>query len=75
MIAIDKTWKVALADGREVTVGAGVDEDRGVWLLSSAPLLRWLTADDTRRIAAALQQAAAHLEAHPVRPARTRRRR
>ncbi len=70
-----RTWIVKLDDGRVVTVGAGVDEDRGVWLLSSSNLLRWLTPDDADRIAAALVDAGKHLDANQAVAKKPRRRR
>jgi hypothetical protein len=52
--------KLKLADGRAVTIGTGSDHNfGGVWLLSDAGLLRRLTPDDARRLAAALTRAAA----------------
>jgi len=52
--------KLKLADGRAVTIGTGSDHHSdGVWLLSDTGLLRRLTPDDARRIAAELTHAAA----------------
>lgn len=65
---LDKAWTVTLADGRTVTVGSGIDEDRGVWILHPAPLLRWLTSEDAGKIADALRAAGEYLAAHPIKP-------
>lgn len=69
-----KQCNLTLADGRQVTVGAAVDEDRGAWISQQFPLLRWMTPEDTNLIAVALSRAAEHLEANPPAPLRNRRR-
>lgn len=61
----ERFWKVLLEDGRQITIGCSVDEDRGVWLLSNHAIIRWLTASDSARLATALSEAAAHLLANP----------
>lgn len=70
-----KQWTLTLFDGRKVTIGAGVDEDPGVWILNpEAQLLRWLTAEDAKAIAATLREAAGWLELNPPRRRKAGRR-
>lgn len=69
---IDRTWIVTLNDGRQVTIGSDINEDPGVWMLSSAPLLRWMTPADAAKIIGALALAAKHFEDH-WRPRKKRR--
>jgi hypothetical protein len=66
-------WTLTLSDGRTVTIGVSIDEDRGVWRLHSDPLIRWLTAEDAKTIAATLREAAGWLELNPPQRRRPRR--
>jgi hypothetical protein len=71
-----KAWLLTLSQGRQVTIGAGVDEDPGGWVLfpSQTGLLRWLTVEDIDKIIDKLHLAREHLAAHPPGPKGGRRR-
>jgi len=66
----ERRTNIVLTDGRQITVGAAIDIDRGIWCLTPTGLLRWMTADDARKIAAEYLACAEHLDANPATPSR-----
>lgn len=59
----EPTRDVAISLDRIVTVGPGISDDPGIWMLTQFPLTRWMTPADARSIANALLDAANDAEA------------